>query len=357
MNKFSAESIGQARRKNVQEILKGQTPSVPGGPPAGKEHLQARVIIDKNGHRKTVYVGHKEEQKVDKGSKGKLDQGTEKKGSKESSGKVGHTLKGKDGTVGTIVHSDEDGHIVEYTQDGQEMHSNLSHDKFEEGKKNGVFEHIGDDGSPFEEESSKETEETSSKHESKGGEVKEEETQKISQTDIDAVRKDPTKVPKKYQENIDKGLPWNSVEGKSGQERSDYYDEAKEYESETYFHFMRIHNSYSGKPYKEREEALFKAEQWTCSHYPKNKKWEGITATRNPFVEMVRIVGLRGDSMEIEFHPKDRNPDVDWVENKRTDGSRSFLKLVKEELVKKDLPYSARLVDGTSIRLTKLKKE
>lgn len=153
-------------QSNINDLYKAQTP---GGPPPGKEHLTPKVITDKNGHRKTVYVNKKEQHRVDNSrenyssfSEDSLKREFEDKtgkdseefireemikeltsGSslKESSGKVGHTITAKDGTKGTIIHSDEEGHIVEYNQDGQESHAHLTHQEFEDGKKNGVFTH------------------------------------------------------------------------------------------------------------------------------------------------------------------------------------------------------------------------
>lgn len=171
---------------------------VPGRPPVGKEHLTTKVITDRNGNRKTVYVNTTQDTPGQKKPKGGNEEGGEKKLSHdefagmmqiikeeyekggmteqqyknlinrmserdpsnqreekfatESSGQVGHTITSKDGTKGTIIHSDESGHIIEYQQDGQELHAHMTHDQFETGKEKGHFTHEAKTGDehPFE---------------------------------------------------------------------------------------------------------------------------------------------------------------------------------------------------------------
>lgn len=132
--------IEKSLEPNPFDVLMGiEKAQTPGGPPAGKEHLTPKVITDKNGHRKTVYISKQEAQEGDK------------KGATESSGKVGHSITSKDGTKGEIIHSDEDGHVVEFQQDGGESHAHISHDQFEGGKEKGHFTHEEKNGdeTPF----------------------------------------------------------------------------------------------------------------------------------------------------------------------------------------------------------------
>lgn len=184
----TAKDRQETIKANISALFEKAGPV--GGPPTGKEHLTPKVITDRNGNRKTVYVnttrdtpGQKSGEKkmtnekfagmmqivkeeYEKGNMteeeyksiinimAKKDPSNQKeeKPVTESSGRVGHTITSKDGTKGTIIHSDETGHIVEYQQDGQESHAHISHEQFEQGKEKGHFTHetkTGDEH-PFE---------------------------------------------------------------------------------------------------------------------------------------------------------------------------------------------------------------
>lgn len=188
---FDSNATGEHQymvKSNISALFEKAGPA--GGPPTGKEHLTPKVITDRNGNRKTVYVnitrdtpGQKSGEKkmtnekfagmmqiikeeYEKGNMteeeyksvinimAKKDPSNQKeeKPVTESSGKVGHTITSKDGTKGTIIHSDETGHIVEYQQDGVESHAHISHEQFEQGKEKGHFTHEAKTGDehPFE---------------------------------------------------------------------------------------------------------------------------------------------------------------------------------------------------------------